>query len=112
YCQVEKRCGQLNSHEHLKPGLSWPSILPPDIIFYAVWRYHRFCLSFHDVEALLAQHGMTAIIRPCGNEVQSSRQRSLRGFSGARGDWLTRDISMKCVLRGDSQCLCGGVRLI
>ena len=32
---------------------------PPDIISHAVWRYHRFCLSFRDVEDLLAQRGVT-----------------------------------------------------
>ncbi len=28
---------------------------PPDIISYAVWLYHRFNLSFRDVEDLLAE---------------------------------------------------------
>jgi transposase-like protein len=28
--------------------------LAPGIISYAVWVYHRFCLSFRDVEDLLA----------------------------------------------------------
>jgi transposase-like protein len=32
---------------------------PPDIISHAVWLYHRFCLSFRDVEDLLAQRGIT-----------------------------------------------------
>jgi transposase-like protein len=27
---------------------------PPGIISHAVWAYHRFCLSFRDVEDLLA----------------------------------------------------------
>ena len=31
----------------------------PDIISHAVWLYHRFCLSFHDAEDLLAQRGVT-----------------------------------------------------
>jgi len=31
---------------------------PPDIISHAVWLYHRFCLSFRDVEDLLAQRGI------------------------------------------------------
>jgi len=30
---------------------------PPEIIAYAVWLYHRFCLSFRDVAELLAQRG-------------------------------------------------------
>lgn len=31
---------------------------PPVIISYAVWAYHRFCLSFRDVEDLLAERGI------------------------------------------------------
>jgi putative transposase len=31
---------------------------PPEIISYAVWIYHRFCLSFRDVEDLLAERGI------------------------------------------------------
>ena len=32
---------------------------PPDIISYAVWLYHRFNLSFRDIEDLLAERGIT-----------------------------------------------------
>ncbi len=31
---------------------------PPPIISHAVWLYHRFALSFRDVEDLLAQRGI------------------------------------------------------
>ena len=31
---------------------------PPDIIGHAVWLYHRFTLSFRDVEDLLAERGI------------------------------------------------------
>ena len=31
---------------------------PPEIISHAVWLYHRFCLSFRDVEDLLAQRSI------------------------------------------------------
>ena len=31
---------------------------PPEIIAHAVWLYHRFCLSFRDVEDLLAERGV------------------------------------------------------
>jgi putative transposase len=31
---------------------------PPDIIGHAVWLYHRFTLSFRDVEDLLAERGV------------------------------------------------------
>ncbi len=32
---------------------------PAEIISHAVWLYHRFCVSFRDVEDLLAQRGIT-----------------------------------------------------
>jgi putative transposase len=32
---------------------------PVEIISQAVWLYHRFCVSFRDVEDLLAQRGIT-----------------------------------------------------
>jgi putative transposase len=31
---------------------------PPEIISHAVWLYHRFCMSFRDVEDLLAERGI------------------------------------------------------
>ena len=33
--------------------------IPPEIISHAVWLYHRFGVSFRDVEDLLAQRGIT-----------------------------------------------------
>ena len=32
---------------------------PPQIISHAVWLYHRFTLSFRDIEELLAARGIT-----------------------------------------------------
>jgi len=32
---------------------------PAEIISHAVWLYNRFCLSFRDVEYLLAERGIT-----------------------------------------------------
>ena len=31
---------------------------PPEIIAHAVWLYHRFSLSFREVEELLAERGV------------------------------------------------------
>lgn len=31
---------------------------PPEMISYAVWLYHRFTLSFRDVEDLLGERGI------------------------------------------------------
>ena len=35
---------------------------PSEIISHAVWLYHRFCVSFRDVEDLLAQRGIVTAI--------------------------------------------------
>jgi putative transposase len=32
---------------------------PPEVISHAVWLYHRFSLSFRDVEDFLAELGIT-----------------------------------------------------
>lgn len=57
-------------HCHLVPG--WHCLVmkkasqsanyrfPPDVISTAVWLYHRFSLSFRDVEDLMAHRGVTA----------------------------------------------------
>ena len=59
---------------------------PPDIISYAVWLYHRFGLSFRDLEDLLAQRGITVThetirrwcqrFRPCLRAQASSPARA------------------------------------
>ena len=36
------------------PGYRFPS----EIISYAIWAYHRFCLSFRDGEDLVAERGI------------------------------------------------------
>ena len=36
----------------------WGHRFPPEVISYAVWPYYRFCLSFRDVEDILAQRGV------------------------------------------------------
>ena len=37
---------------------------PPEIISHAVWLYHRFALSFRDVEDLLARRGVEVTVMP------------------------------------------------
>ena len=44
---------------------------PPEIISHAVWLYHRFCLSFRDVEDLLA------------HQPARQRERQMRRFKSA-----------------------------
>ena len=62
---------------------------PPDIISHAVWLYDRFCLSFRDVEDLLAQRGVTVTyetIRQWCQRFGPVYARRLRRRRGRMGD--------------------------
>src|SRR5262245_3800704 len=93
YCQIEAVIGKL---EDMKTqNLDYRGYrFPPAIISYAVWLYHRFSLSFWDVEELLAERGVTvsyeAIRLWCPRFGQAFAQR-LRGRQGRLGDTWPRD---------------------
>jgi putative transposase len=62
---------------------------PPDIISYAVWLYHRFCLSFRDVEDLLAERGIIVsyeTIRQWCQKFGAEYARTLKRRQGRLGD--------------------------
>jgi putative transposase len=62
---------------------------PPDIISHAVWLYHRFCLSYRDVEDLLAQRGIIVsheTIRQWCRKFGAKYARILRRRQGRLGD--------------------------
>ncbi len=62
---------------------------PPEIISHAVWLYHRFCVSFRDVEDLLAQRGITVsyeAIRLWCIQFGSEYARRLKRRQGRLGD--------------------------
>ena len=46
--------GGMNKSNQLYRGYRFPS----EIISHAIWLYHRFCLSFRDIEDLLAERGI------------------------------------------------------
>ena len=45
---------------------------PREIISHSAWLYHRFCLSFRDVEDLLAERGIVVSYETCVNGAGSS----------------------------------------
>jgi len=47
---------------------------PFEIISHAVWLSHRFCLSFREVEELLAERGITVTLKPFVNGAESLGQ--------------------------------------
>ena len=62
---------------------------PPQIISHAVWLYHRFCLSFRDVELLLAERGIVVsyeTIRQWCRKFGPFYARTLRRRQGRLGD--------------------------
>ena len=62
---------------------------PSEIISHAVWLYHRFCLSFRDVEDLLAQRGVTVTYETIRHWCQTfgpAYARRLRHRRGRLGD--------------------------
>jgi len=76
---------------------------PPEIIGHAVWLYHRFCLSFRDIEDLLAERGITvsyeSIRKWCGR-FGPSYARTLKKRGGGLGDtWYLDEVFVK--IRGE-----------
>ena len=71
----------------------------PEIISHAVWLYHRFALSFRDVEDVLARRGVESPMRPSGSGVDGSvlNMRADCGADVAGSE--TPGISTKCSSR-------------
>jgi len=61
---------------------------PSEIISHAVWLYHRFCLSFREVEELLAERGIIVTyesVRQWCQKFGSSYGRKLKKRQGRSG---------------------------
>ena len=80
---------------------------PAEIISHAVWLYHRFCLSFRDVEDLLARRGITVsyeAIRFWCFKFGPEYARSLKRRQGQLGDtWYLDEVFV--TIRGERQYL-------
>ena len=72
---------------------------PSEIISHAVWLYHRFCLSFRDVEEILASRGIIVSyesIRQWCLKFTPSYAKSLRKKQGQLGDqWFLDEVFIK-----------------
>ena len=83
---------------------------PPDIISHAVWLYHRFCLSFRDVEDLLAEGGITVsyeTIRQWCRKFGTEYARGLRRRQVCLGDTWHLD-ELFVTIQGQ-RGICGGL---
>src|SRR5919107_1206292 len=80
---------------------------PPEIISYAVWVYHRFCLSFRDVEDLLAERGIIVsyeTIRQWCEKFGPGYARKLKRREGRLGDhWHLEEVFLR--INGQQQYL-------
>ena len=80
---------------------------PPEIISYAVWLYHRFCMSFRDVEDLLAERGVVVThetIRQWCRKFGPDYARTLRRRRGRLGDtWYLDEVFV--TIRGERHYL-------
>ena len=69
---------------------------PPDIISHAVWLYYRYCLSFRDVENLLAERGISMsyeTVRQWSEKFGPDYARRLRRRQGRLGDtWFLDEV--------------------
>ncbi len=80
---------------------------PSEIISHAVWLYHRFCLSFREVEELLAERGITVTyetVRQWCRKFGSAYARKLKKRQGRLGDtWYLDEVFI--TIQGEQQYL-------
>ena len=68
---------------------------PPEILSHAIWFYHRFCLSFRDVEDLLAGRCILVTYETIRRWFQkfgpdyARKLKRLRGASVTPGIWMS-----------------------
>ena len=80
---------------------------PPEIISQAVWLYYRFCLSFRDVEDLLAKRGVIVsyeTIRQWSRKFGPEYARKLKRREGRLGDTWHLD-ELFVTIQGERQYL-------
>ncbi len=82
----------MNKRNLLYHGYRFPS----EIISHAVWLYHRYCLSFRDVEDLLAERGIVVsyeTIRNWCNKFGPAYARAIKKRRGTLGDtWYMDEV--------------------
>jgi len=80
---------------------------PPEIISHAIWLYHRFCLSFREVEELLAERGIMVTyetVRQWYQKFGPAYARKLKKRQGCLGDaWYLDEVFI--TIQGEQQYL-------
>ncbi len=94
----------MNNRNQLYHGYRFP----PEIISHTVWLYHRFCLSFRDVEDLLAERGIVVsyeTIRSWCNKFGPTYARIIKKRRGTLGDTWYMDEVYIVTVRGERRYL-------
>jgi len=94
----------MNNRNHTYHGYRFP----PEIISHSAWLYHRFCLSFRDVEDLLAERGIIVsyqTIRSWCNKFSAAYARSIKKRRGSLGDTWYMDEVYIVIVRGERRYL-------
>ncbi len=90
----------MNNRNQLYHGYRFPS----EIISHAIWLYHRFCLSFRDIEDLLAERGIVVsyeTIRSWCNKFGPAYARMIKKRRGSLGDtWYMDEVYIVTVRGG------------
>ncbi len=80
---------------------------PSEIISHAVWLYHRFCLSFREVEELLTERGIMVTyetVRQWCQKFGPAYARTLKKRQGCLGDaWYLDEVFI--TIQGEQQYL-------
>jgi putative transposase len=94
----------MNNRNQLYHGYRFP----PEVISHAVWLYHRFCLSFRDVEGLLAGRGVVVsyeTIRHWCSKFGPTYARTIKKRRGTLGDtWYLGEVNIVMVRGGSDTC--------
>jgi putative transposase len=94
----------MNTSNQLYRGYRFPS----EIISHAIWLYHRFCLSFRDIEDLLAERGIVVSyesIRSWCNKFGPTYARMIKKRRGSLGDTWYMDEVYIVTVRGERRYL-------
>ena len=94
----------MNNRNQLYHGYRFPS----EIISHAIWLYHRFCLSFRDIEDLLAERGIVVsyeTIRSWCNKFGPTYARMIKKRRGSLGDTWYMDEVYIVTVRGERRYL-------
>ena len=85
----------MKTNTHCYRGYRFPS----EVISHAIYLYHRFCLSFRDIEELLAKRGVFfsyETVRQWCRQFGPEYARDLRRRQGRMGDiWHLDEVFVK-----------------